>query len=197
MTSGATVRGLGQRTLIHGSSSAGVLGSRAERSTTPSVAMMASHTRAIVISRQQSASMLISTSAAGTMDPAPLSVRLHDVIVIIFTTIARALYTLSHSVKRSLCSSLVLCLCPAEAPTHKSHYLQTNTIPMYEDDLFNQLGPATNDVTPRELDYNLPVSHKFLSLSLSVSSATPPGCVYKEKTYLRNSTTQIDPCTLV
>ena len=89
VTSGATVRGPGQRTLIHGSSSASVLGLTAERSTTPSAATMASHTRAIVISRQQSALMLISTSAAGTMDPAPLSVRLHhdDVIVIIFAAI--------------------------------------------------------------------------------------------------------------
>ena len=74
---------------------------------------------------------------------------------------------LSHCIKRLLCFPLLLCLFAAEAPTHKSHYLQTNTIPMYDDDIFNQLGPATNDITPRELDYDLPVSHKFLSLSLS------------------------------
>ena len=72
------------------------------------------------------------------------------------------------SLYRDYCVPLFFSVCPAEAPTHKSHYIQTNTIPMYDDDLFNQLGPATNDVTPRELDYDLPVSHKFLCLSLSL-----------------------------
>ena len=39
---------------------------------------------------------------------------------------------------------------------------------------------------------------QFLTnIILSLSSATPPGCIYKEKTYLLNSTTQIDPCTFV
>lgn len=47
--------------------------------------------------------------------------------------------------------SLSLSLSAAELPTPKSHYLQTNTIPVYEDDLFNQLVEANNDfATPCE-----------------------------------------------
>ena len=67
-----------------------------------------------------------------------------------------------------------LSLFAAELPTPKSHYLQTNTIPMYEDDLFNQLGQANSELaTPGELVLSLPhcsysISHESFSLSLSL-----------------------------
>lgn len=148
MTSGATVRGTRQRTMGE-ILSVGAPGSSVVRNTTPYVPTMVTHTAVSVISRQPSVWTLISTLASSTMDPAAHNVRMLAIILL-----CAAICILSHHPRRTECTFCV-CVCffpyAAELPTSKTHYLQTNTIPMYEDDLFNQLGLANNEFsTPCE-----------------------------------------------
>ena len=78
MTLGATVRGTRQRTMGE-ISSVGAPGSSVVRRTTLYAPMMVTHTIVCVISRQPSASTLISTLASSTMEPVPHSVRVHAI----------------------------------------------------------------------------------------------------------------------
>ena len=145
MTLGATVRGTRQSSMSE-ISSVGVPGLSVVRKTTHYVPTMVTHTTVCVISRRPSAWTIISTLVSSTMDPVPHSVRKHAMLCAAIGVLFSSYQELNALV------FFFLSLCAAELPTPKTNYFQTNTIPMYEDDLFNQLGQANNEFsTPREL----------------------------------------------